>query len=389
MEIEASNSCATGTSREGAVSTLGVDVRNRAVVTKLYWNERRSLKEIASLAGVSPSLVHYYMKKFGIGRREWTGLKPKRSPQLISDMYWKQNKTIREIALSLGLAKSTVRRHLAKRGKLRPRKASKYRRRPFSNDVCERAYLLGLRSGDLNAIRKSKNVVTARISTTHQAMLELFERTFTPYSQCISYSRRAFLTGYDWQIKAYLDDTFDFLVRKPVAPPQGASEFYHFLAGLSDSDGTWSMWRRNQKTGFAFLITSESHELLAGVKCVLEGEGLHVSLRVSRKKGSKKVLKGLERSIEVRLGMDVWTLTIVRKSEVRRLARKLLLLSRHREKIARMCLILDERNDGWAVLVPKIERLRSSTKEETVEMIRRAKIEYKIPHREAHPGVVG
>ncbi len=389
MEIRASTPCGSQALSQGILASRSCDLRNRETLFKLYWTERHSLKEVAKLEGVSRSLVHYYMVKFGIQRREWTGFGPKHSPRLIYDLYWKQRKTIREISRLLNLSRSTVRRHLVKQGALRPRKTFEYWRVPFSGNARERAYLFGLRAGDLNAVRRSKNVVTARVSTTHRAMLGLFGRSFGQYGQCISYPRRVFLTGYDWQIKAYLDNSFDFILRKPAAPPQDKREFYWFLAGLSDSDGTWALWRSNNRTNFAFLITSGSGQLLSGIKTILERERYHVSLRVSRTKGSKKTLRGPEVSREIQLTKDTWVLTIARAGEVRRLARELLGLSRHEEKIQRMNLILDEGNDEWMTAAPRLDRLRRHVRADTFETIQRAEIEYKIRHREAASGVVG
>lgn len=389
MEIRASTPRGSQAFPNDMLSSRSYSIKNREVLFELYWGEHHSLSEVAKLAGVSRSLVHYYMVKFGIQRREWTGLGPKHNPQMIHDLYWKQRKTIREISGLLKLSKSTVRRHLAKRGALRPRKTFEYWRAPFSGNTHERAYLLGLRAGDLNAVHKSKNVVTAPVSTTHRAMLELFVSTFSQYGQCIRYPRRVFLTGYDWQIKVYLDNSFDFILQKPVIPPWDVSESYRFLAGLSDSDGTWSLWRNSNRTNFAFLITSGSSQLLSEVKKTLEGRGYYVSLRVSRAKGSKKILNGPEVSKEIRLTKDTWVPTIARRGDVRRLAHELLGLSRHDEKIQRMKLILDESNGEWATAAPQLDRLSKRVREDTIETIRRAEIEYKTRHREAVSGVVG
>ena len=79
---------------------------------------------------------------------------------------------------------------------------------------------MGLRAGDINAFRQSSGIMVARVSTTHQAMLELFQQVFLPYAECVTEPRKAFLTGYDWQIKTHLDDTFRFLIDQPLKIPE-------------------------------------------------------------------------------------------------------------------------------------------------------------------------
>jgi len=457
-----------------------VDFKNPEVLRSLYWDEHLSLKKIAALAGTTISHIHYYMTKSGISRREWSGVAPKLELCEIHQLYRKEHKTIRETAQALGIASSTVRKHLLRHGWLRdraqrpvidgketssshltllldleqlpqpdmansvtvagkatiegkgydseelrrlywekhhsirqiarelplgrrlvreailtlgptrPRKiARRYWKGPFSGNADERAYLLGLRAGDLNVVRVSRRTVMARVSTTHQAMLELFEKTFAPYTICVTTPRRVFLTGHDWQIRAYLDDSFAFLVEKPSSLPVDRDQLYSFLAGLSDSDGSWTLVGDKGKAKCSFSIVSESRVLLEEVKKALEKECFHTYLYLSRKKGTAKVLRGVSQTRQIKLSTDVWNLEIHRREEVRVLARRLLPFSRHREKVMKICLVLDERNERWDAMAPKVEALRRSIREETANTIRRAEIEYKARHGEPTSGVVG
>lgn len=493
---------------EESTSTAKVDFKNQETLRRLYREERLSLKQIAKLAGTTISHIHYYMTKFGIERREWTGIAPKCDPHMILGLYWGQGKTVREVAWSLGLSKSTVQHHLARFAQLRPRSARwlsvdtaqlkkqlttqeqvplqlrqefqerrvidrivlqtrliaqmarrasldveslapvtetqcdpaeirrlywearlslsqivqgtglsrrmirrallnfdapsllkvdslrtgrmnhKYWRCPFSGDGIERAYLLGYRAGDMNAFQASTNTVVARVSTTHQAMLEMFEKTFAPYGHCEAAPRQVFLTGYDWQIRATLDKSFSFLIAKPTHPPCETKQFYTFLAGFSDSDCNWSVHDSKGKTHYTFGITSANHELLAEVKIALGKEGYHTLLAITREKGTVKVMRGPKETRQITLTKDTWALVINSKEEVMRLARMILPLSRHREKISRMCLVLDEKNEGWAIMAPKIDALRRDVKADTVKTINRAEIEYKARHARPSSGVV-
>lgn len=209
-----------------------------------------------------------------------------------------------------------------------------------------KSYLLGYRAGDVNAFQDSAFTVTTRISTTHRAMIEMFQASFSQYGYCVAAPRKIFLTGYDWQIKAYLDNSFRFLIPKPQSPPSEQSALYSFTAGLSDSDGCWSAHESRGRTAFSFGITSQNHLLLTGLVSVLEKQGYHPHVYLSQEKGTVKLVKGREESRRIPLMEDVWTLALSRKDEIKRLARQVLPYSRHQEKMAKMKLFLDDLNDG-------------------------------------------
>ena len=88
---------------------------------------------------------------------------------------------------------------------------------------------------------------------------------------------------------------------------------------------------------------------------------------------------------EIRLTKDTWRLELHRREEVRVLARRILPLSRHREKIRKICLILNERSERWEIMRLKVEELRRSIEEETSKSIAMAEIEYKARHMEPVP----
>ncbi len=250
-----------------------IDLKNRELLRRLYCTDGKSLKQIAVLAGTTKSDVHYWMVKHGIPRREWSANTPKCDPRQIHELYWNQGKTIRAVAKLTGISFTTARNHLLREtasGPLRSRWTVKYPRTPFSGDDMERAYLLGLRGGDLNAARTSRNSVMVRVSTTHPSILDLFLKTFGHYGHCGVVPRQVFLTGYDWQARAYLDNSFSYLIRKPQTVPTAEAEFYEFLAGVSDSDGSWVITHDGARLTYAFLITTEESVLIRAVKTGLE-----------------------------------------------------------------------------------------------------------------------
>ncbi len=363
--------------------------KNPSVLREFYCDWGLSVGQIAHMAGTSKGHVHYYMSKFGIDRRPWTGLARKQDSSLAVDLYRNQGMTLEQIARLLRVSKSTARSYVIREAPLRPRSTPTYPRASFSGDEVERAYLLGYRAGDVNAFQDSTLTVTARVSTTHEAMLQMFRVSFSPYGHCGAFPRKVFLTGYDWQIKAYLDNSFRFLIPRPSSPPSDRRLLYVFIAGLGDSDGCWSVSERHGGTAYSFDITSRNRILLERLASTLETEGYHPHVYLSRRRGTVKLLRGRMISKQATLTEDTWTFVIKRKADVKRLAQQVLHYSRHHEKIAEMKLILDEANEEWAIMGPKFGELRQRIRAETDRTIARAEREYKARHREPASGVVG
>jgi hypothetical protein len=301
-------------------------------------------------------------------------------------LYWEKNLNIKQIARSTGLPRRLVREVLSEFGPIRTVKnGRKYWRGLFLGKETERAYLLGFRAGDLNASKSSSHTIMVRVSTTHVSLLEMFEKTFFPYASCVITPRRVFLTGYDWQARAYLDDSFAFLTQKPIELPVEGELTYPFLAGLSDSEGCWCIFEDKDKAACSLSVTSASKTLLQQLMSFLRKECFHANLYRGDEKNTTKILRGTEGNKEVQLTRDTWRLELHRREEVRVLARRILPLSRHREKIRKICLILDERSEKWEIMGPKIEEERRRFEKETDESITAAEIEYKATHKQSRP----
>ena len=236
----------------------------------------------------------------------------KQDPSLILRLYRDQGKTLNEVSRELGISISTARKHLTRQIQLRPSSEPLYRRVPFSGSEAEKAYLMGYRAGDVNAFQDSALTVTARVSTTHQSMIDMFRATFAHHGHCTMIPRRVFLTGYDWQVKVYLDNSFRFLIPKTTALPTNPALLYVFMAGFNDSDGCWSASDKHGKTTFSFDLTSRSHELLDILAAVLRKENYHPYVYLSRAKGTVKLVKGIRGTRAITLAADAWTLVVKR-----------------------------------------------------------------------------
>jgi len=260
-------------------------------------------------------------------------------------------------------------------------------RRGFSDDRFERAYLLGLRAGDINAWKKSPHTIEARVSTTHPAMSRLFSRVFERYGHLMHFAEPAYLTGrYRWQIKAHLDRSFSFLVQKPNSVPSDKGEFYRFLAGYSDSECCWSVYPQRNRTRVSWVVETYDARLVTQIRGRLESDGFHPLLYrigVNQNLVSKDTKPIRGRRIKFRL-------VLCRSDEVLALAGVLLPFSSHSEKTSKMVLILSTRREDWSSIAPKLRRLRKSTEREVRKFTQEAERAYNTRKvNRSNAGVVG
>ena len=222
---------------------------------RLYLVEKLSAAKIAKVYGlkyrnpkVAESTVLYQLKKNGIKRRDPAVHIRKVTPQMVDEwvIRYLTGESLKQIAEDL-VDPVTVWNHLKARGVVLRDKVGaqiaavkKYERKPFGGDKAERAYMMGLRYGDLHVIRHGR-AIRARVSTTHPAMADLFEAVFSPYAHVQRYPREAKLTGWEWTLECDLDPTFEFLLNKPGLDGLEAlsrDERIAFLAGLFDAEGS-------------------------------------------------------------------------------------------------------------------------------------------------------
>jgi len=277
--------------------------------------------------------------------------------QPLRKLYWERRMSIRQIASTIGMSYQGTRKRLQKLGPLRSKSEGRIRhqRRPFSEKRSERAYLLGLRAGDVNAWRKSPNTIEARVSTTHPSMTNLFSNVFGRYGHLMLFAERAYLPGhFRWQSKVHLDSTFGFLVPKPRTVPRESNEFYRFLGGYSDAECNWSIYPQRSRIRVSWTIESFDGRLISQVGARLLSLGFHPLLyqKKERHDSGTKTQKAA-RGERIRFRMS-----LCRTDEVISLALKLIPCSMHSEKLARMRLILAHPRGAWPEVAAEIQRLR-------------------------------
>ena len=218
----------------------------------------------------------------------------------------------------------------------------KYARRPFSRDKFEKAYLSGLRAGDIHARKRATNTVGVNVTTTYPAMIELFERTFGRYGHVKKYPAKGPLV-YEWYVYCDLDTSFSFLIKKPTETPDGG-DFYAFLAGYVDSEGTITFDCSGGCPRPHFWIKSQDVELLDEIRGRLKGDGFHASdLHLRAKSGTwtSRISRLNGATMSIQNTRDYYQLSLYRRDEIARLVKKLMQFSHHRGKIERMRLVLN------------------------------------------------
>ena len=345
----------------------------REDIEELYLAQRLSAMKISRLYGLKypnpksgESLVLWYLKKFGIKRRDKAEHVRKVTEEMVEQWIprYRKGESLKQIA-GEEFSPVTVFLHLRKRGitlrekvEAQIKAVTKYARFPFSGEPVEKAYLLGFAWGDLHVSRHGR-AVRIKTSTTHPALIELIKSCFGRYGQVTQFPREAKLTGYEWSVQADLDGSFEFLLEKYDPVPAWVTTeddvFRHYLAGLFDAEGSISL-HESTFFGFEISIANKNESLLQTVFKKMVGFGFDPRLREQKK------------------GSGVWSLYMWQVSHVRKFLKTMPLI--HREKRARAklaLLIQDSSGTTRAELLEEWDQLLASFKRERDKFVEQAK----------------
>jgi len=249
----------------------------------------------------------------------------------------------------------------------------------FPKSLADKAYLIGLRCGDVSA-QKMGRQIRATIGTTHPAMIKLFKDVFANYGKvrCIScrHMKRDEIPRpqFDWTLQCDLDQSFKFLARKPKGVPKWILNdneyFLHFSAGYFDSEGTINITKHGIYLDLRLWLHSEDFEILKDIKDKLVKLLYHPILRIAQKKGERRHRR------------NYWQLDIHKRAEVLRLLQSLPL--KHEEKRERRKLALEIQNiKRWSEVKDKVIALRETVHAEVKQCIRDAREDYEERHRQS------
>ena len=258
-------------------------------------------------------------------------------------------------------------------------KRRKYERKPFDGTDEDKAYLLGLRHGDLSVSKPWKDVVRVSTSTTHPAMANLFRSLFEPYGHVYQHPRYKKDTNtYEWNLSAILDNTFEFLflridnIKGWLASDPRLTTAY--LPGFLDAEGSITI--AGIVDGYIMLsvyYNNSNLDLLKWVQSAIESLGFKTCLCLNKKKGTHTKKYG------ILIRKDYWQLSIYGRVNCQSFLRTLCL--RHKEKQQRSELVLTiVRGERYSTISPDFRALVGEIKAGVKEFVKEAELEYLAKH---------
>lgn len=192
------------------------------------------------------------MAKISIPKRELKRLyyKEKKSKYKIGEIYNCSFKTVLNRMREFGmkpLSRSIIQ--------------SKYKKKKFSGNNPEKAYIIGFRLGDLNIYKTNNNseVIVARCHTTQKDQLDLIKNVFKKYGQ-VTISKNSKNSSY--QINCFLNDSFEFLLKKGTDVEKWITDDKNcsksFAAGYVDAEGNIGVYDKRAR----FKIDSYDKEII-------------------------------------------------------------------------------------------------------------------------------
>lgn len=236
-------------------------------------------------------------------------------------------------------------------------KRRKYERLPFDGTDADKAYMLGLRHGDLSVSRPWKGVVRVSTSTTHPAMSRLFRNLFSRYGHVYELPRfKGDTKSYEWNLQAILDDSFAFLepsVEDCWAWVSGNGDrLLAYIAGVIDAEGHVGIFRNYKTVAIIVSIFNTKRDFLVKIKSSLDSMGCHVlGPYLDKRKGTSSGKYRIMRR------QDYWRIAIATFEHCQSFLS--LIPLRHPEKLVRKNFALSLRKGcRWEDVRPKMKQLR-------------------------------
>jgi len=258
-------------------------------------------------------------------------------------------------------------------------KRRKYERKPFDGTDEDRAYLLGLRHGDLSVSKPWKNVLRVSTSTTHPAMANLFRSLFEPYGHVYQHPRyKKDTKSYEWNLLTILDESFEFLFLKTddiegwlASDPRLTSAY---LSGFLDAEGSITI--AGSVDGYilpSVCYNNSNLDLLKWVQSAIESLGFKACSCLNKKKGTRTKKYG------ILMRKDYWQLSIYGRVNGQSFLRTLCL--RHEEKQQRLELVLTiVRGERYSTISADSRALVGEIKARVREFVKKAELEYLTKH---------
>jgi predicted DNA-binding protein YlxM (UPF0122 family) len=216
---------------------------SEADLVRLYCDERLSLNEVAGRLGWSPSAIYSRLVALGIARRKaWARNAVEADAAELRRSYVDEGLSMSALAERYSCSLTTIWRKLQAIGVDSRPQVPKYPRRDFSDDPCEKAYLIGFRLGDLHVVMEGVRTIVVKCTSTRPEQIELFRDLFGKYGHVYTdEARQAHRRRQSIGMEVRLNLTFDFLLPKQNSVPDWILDndqpFFAFLAGYLDAEG--------------------------------------------------------------------------------------------------------------------------------------------------------
>lgn len=182
----------------------------------------------------------------------------------LTKLYYKEKKSKYKIGRIYNCSFKTVLNRMREFG-MKPLSRSviqsKYKKKDFSGNNFEKAYIIGFRLGDLNIYKttSSAEVIVARCHTTKKEQLNLIKNIFKKYGK-VTISKLNKSNSY--HINCFLNNSFEFLLKKGgevekwITNNDGYSK--SFAAGYIDAEGNIGIYDKRAR----FKIDSYDKEII-------------------------------------------------------------------------------------------------------------------------------
>jgi predicted DNA-binding protein YlxM (UPF0122 family) len=218
---------------------------------RLYLKESISAPEIAARVGCSTNTIYTHLVKCGVQVRSMSeaarldrGIEIPRDE--LYELYVVKHLSFAEIARQYKCDTTTIHKRLkAYNLNARPAggSAHEHPKKDFSGGLCEKAYLIGLRLGDLH-VEEGNWAIRVRCTSTHREQIELIKGLFAEYGGIwVSEPREKRGVG----ITVHLNRSFEFLLPQKDEIEQWIlnddNAFMAFWAGYVDAEGSFIVSR--------------------------------------------------------------------------------------------------------------------------------------------------
>ena len=258
-----------------------------------------------------------------------------------------------------------------------------HERKPFEGTDEDKAYMLGLKHGDLYAYRPFGDAVRVSTSTTHPALAELFTQLFSPHGHMSKHPRYKKDTGtYGWNFEVILDKSFGFLLESRDTCREWVitkdSTMLAYLSGLIDAEGNIRP-HANPRT-VAITVTTYNTDI----------DLLGFAYECLRRLGSRPLRPYLDKEagyvstkgFRIPMRKDYWRVMVARFDEAQTLLRRLPLC--HKEKVALKEVALSvAKGEPYERIADRVASLKKTFDEEVDRYTKEAESEY----RRTHPGI--